>query len=527
MTSPREIEIKLDMEPATGARLRRRTLPALGGAGETQHLVSVYFDTPACHLRKQDLTLRVRTDGMRSVQTVKHGMGPTVGFFDRAEWEVDVAGDRPNLEAAADTPVGKVLRKHPDAALAPVFTTVVDRTTWHVTQGASEIEIALDEGYVESGQARRPFAEMELELKSGAARDLFALIRKLDRANALKLGVLTKSERGYGLADAEEPVSFKAGRVDLRPDMSVGEAFRAIAYACIRHFRLNETPLLATRSVESLHQARVAMRRLRSAFTLFGPLLKGNEAQSLKRRLRDVAGELGVARNLDVYLARAIVPALEHAPSEPGLAEYRSRVEADRDRAYDHVLATLDSKRFRKLMLDLVTWLEAGPSRERVDPKADAAREQPVEAFAVDVLERHRRKVKKKGRHLASLTPAERHEVRIEAKKLRYASEFFAGLVQGRKARGRHKDFVAAIEDLQTSLGDLNDIETGHELAAAMAAPVAAPLDNPDEPVLVIAFAAGHVAGEQDERAAALLKDAAAAHRALVKAKRFWSRPER
>lgn len=520
MTSPREIELKLDMAPADAARLRRRILPRLGGAGETQHLVSVYFDTPAGHLRRKALTLRVRSDGTRSVQTVKQGQGPTVGFFDRAEWEADVADGGPDLAAAADTPLGKVLRKHPGASIGPAFTTIVDRTTWRIALGESEIEVALDEGRVESGGSQHAFAELELELKQGTPRDLFALVRRIDRAGALKLGVLTKSERGYRLADGDQPASFKAGHVDLHSGMTTGEAFRAIAYACIRHIRLNEGPLLATRSFESLHQTRVAMRRLRSAFSLFGPALGGLETARLKRRLREISGQLGTARNLDVYLARVLRPELERTPEAPGLADYVRRIEADREHAYDGVLATIDGARFRKLMLGLVTWIEAGPSRAPRDAAADAMSDQPIDAYAARVLDRRRRKVKRAGKHLATLTPAERHRVRIQAKKLRYAADFFAGLVQGRKHRARHTAFLEALEALQSTLGDLNDIETGREIAADMAASP----DPAEEGAPVIAFASEQVTGATDEHIADLLKSAGAAHRRLVKAKRFWPR---
>lgn len=531
MTSPREMELKFDVAPDEATRLRKRALPRLGGVGTTQHLVSVYFDTPARHLRKKGLTLRVRSDGTRSVQTVKRGTGPTVGFFDRAEWEVETAAESPDLAAAADTPVGKVLRKHPDAAFAPIFTTIVDRTTWTIAEGESEIEVALDIGSVESGSTQQAFAELELELKRGTPADLFALVRRIDRAKALKLGVLTKSERGYALAEPDHPSSFKAERVALRPGMNTGEAFREIAYACLRHFRLNEAPLLATRSVDSLHQARVAMRRLRSAFTLFRPVLSGPEALAFKKRLREVSAQLGTARNLDVYLARALRPRLERNPEEPGLQDYVLRIESDRERAYDHVAATLEGKPFRKLMLDLVAWLEMDPAAEGSHRTANSPSAETIEAYAAQVLERHRRKVKRKGRKLALLSPTERHQVRIEAKKLRYASDFFAALVSGRRNRERHKAFLAALERLQSSLGDLNDIETGREIGNDIAleenaleiaeAPAPAEMAAP-----ALTTAAEHVGGELDAQAAALLDAASAAHRRLVKAKRFWTRPD-
>jgi CHAD domain-containing protein len=51
-----------------------------------------------------------------------------------------------------------------------------------------------------------------------------------------------------------------------------------------------------------------------------------------------------------------------------------------------------------------------------------------------------------------------RHKLRIQAKKVRYASEFFAGLFPGKKALKRREKFLSGLESVQDCLGDLNDI---------------------------------------------------------------------
>ena len=98
-------------------------------------------------------------------------------------------------------------------------------------------------------------------------------------------------------------------------------------------------------------------------------------------------------------------------------------------------------------MLDLVAWSEAGSWRE--DPQRQAAREEPLETFAAEVLARRRRKIRKRGRDLAKLDVAAQHRIRIEAKKLRYATEFFASLAATKKARERHRIFLKSLEGLQ------------------------------------------------------------------------------
>src|SRR4030095_3700626 len=146
-----------------------------------------------------------------------------------------------------------------------------------------------------------------------------------------KLGVMSKAERGFALASGKFGKVVKAEPVPLRADMNVAEGFATIVSACLRHFRLNESLVIEQREVEALHQTRVAMRRLRSAFTLFRPAISDEEFEDIRDELRWFTRELGAARNLDVYLERDI-------PDGD-----RQRLELKREQAYDGVITAMDS----------------------------------------------------------------------------------------------------------------------------------------------------------------------------------------
>ncbi|MGO6747747.1 CHAD domain-containing protein, partial [Rhizobium ruizarguesonis] len=94
--------------------------------------------------------------------------------------------------------------------------------------------------------------------------------------------------RGLALLDRQQ-FMFKAEHLDLDRNTKASAAFREIAASCFRQFRLNEEILRQRRNSEALHQARVALRRLRSAFSQFKPLLKGDEPSRLQ-------GELNTSR---------------------------------------------------------------------------------------------------------------------------------------------------------------------------------------------------------------------------------------
>ena len=146
-----------------------------------------------------------------------------------------------------------------------------------------------------------------------------------------------------------------------------------------------------------------------------------------------------------------------------------------------------------------------------------AARDWAILDFVAHVLDLRWRKLKHRGRHLDRLSSEERHEIRIDAKKLRYASEFLSSLMSDPRHRRRHKMFIGALESLQTRLGDLNDVQTAHENVAKLAHSGATLARRSD----TVRVAAGH-REEQKERMAALLGLAFEAHRQLLDARPFW-----
>jgi inorganic triphosphatase YgiF len=303
MSRNREIELKLEADAGSGDALA--SVPLLGGPPATvANQLSVYFDTPDGLLRDAGFSLRVRQSGKRFIQTVKHSDATAAGLFDRPEWEEDVAGLELDPEAAARTPAAEILTKKVRKRLQPLVRVEVRRSTWNLVSDGSRIELVLDEGFVEGGEARQHITEVELELESGDESALFGVARTLGEAVALRLGVLAKSERGYRLADGTAGKAVKSEPIRLGRTMVSADGFAAIAYACLRQFRLNEPLVVEKQDASALHQARVAMRRLRSAFTLFRPVIADERFQELREEVRWFTDQLGDARNLDVLLKR-------------------------------------------------------------------------------------------------------------------------------------------------------------------------------------------------------------------------------
>jgi triphosphatase len=487
MADPIELELKLEFDPADRERLETAQ-PLKSADAETNRLVSTYFDTPAEDLRGAGYSLRVRRHGRQRIQTVKAARGSSAGLFARPEWERPVKGDRPLLDGESGPLVEEVGAGVLDRIEA-VFVTDVKRTIRQLDRAGTNIELAIDDGEVRAGNHAEQLSELELELRGGSPQALFDLARQLNEQAPLRLGVRSKAERGYALFAEVPRDASKAEPIMLDRNGDAGDAFCVIAQACVRHFRLNEALLLQSGDAESLHQARVGLRRLRCAFSLYKGLLVDDGATELLRaELRWLAAELGEVRNIDVLIPRCD-------------GDARDRLAAARDRTFEHVRTELASSRTRLLMIDLTEWLAIGAWRTR---PADPARlHQNILPFSRDLLDSRRDRLKRRGKGLAGLDDAHRHEVRIEAKKLRYAAEFFGSLHTGSKARRQHRRFVGALKALQDLLGELNDLVTGPDVLAKLGIDATLPQSG-------------------KRKRQRLLEKAEKAYEALIGAKCFW-----
>jgi len=519
MSAPRETELKLDLSVEGLANLGRNAVfKNVRARPQTKKIVSVYFDTSKFKLRRSGFTLRVRSENRRRIQTVKQD-GERTGLLARNEWEQQIRGALPDLKAARETGLKPVLKKKVARGLKPVFETSVRRTTYPLRNGRCEIELSVDRGTVAAGAKSSPLCEVELELKRGTTADLFNLAHTLAQDLPVQLSVRTKAERGYQLIEGEErPV--KALPVALAPDFTAQNALQSIARACLHQIIANR-PLIRSGKPDGLHQMRVAVRRLRAALSLFSPMLVDAQTKTLKAELRWLSGELGLARELDVFIGRVVQPVTDDRRDEAGLAVLLEDLSKRRAAAYARVHSTVKSLRFRQLLLDIAAWIEIGDWTRNGDPLVHALRQLHIFKVAHQELQRRRKKIVRRGQHLRQLSQSRRHKMRIQAKKIRYASEFFAEAFPGKKPAKRRGDFIAALEKLQDALGELNDIAVHEELSAGLAKEKNG--DGSRRKVRVNqAFAAGRLSGREEARMQSALLQAERAYRAFARVKPFW-----
>lgn len=456
---PIEIELKLTIDPAHVERLRCHPVLKLMVQGKPRRhkLHSIYFDTPEQDLLRAGFTLRLRRMSGRWVQTVKGGRSAKGGLHHRNEWEWPVQGEKP--EPAPSTALGLALLLTPKllARLCPLFITDFWRTAWQLrTAQGAEIELALDQGEIHAGNRCQPISEVELELKAGEMTSLFEVALAIQKQVPLWVEDLSKAQRGYLLCSGETPPPRMAQPVGLAPEMSVTQAFHRIAGECLAQLQGNVAEL--GHDPEYMHQARVAVRRLRSALSLFGVVLP-EAFVGVMQELRWIMGYLGPARDWDVFVTQTLPQIAEQLPDNRALARLQADAAELRAVRRQAALETVRSQRYTRVVLTLGLQLV----RQAELPAKSVA----LNEFATQTLTRQHKRVRRKGRRHALLNTAERHALRIAAKKLRYAAEFFAGLYPHKRARL----YLAALAELQDVLGTLNDDAVTQRLLSELPVP--------------------------------------------------------
>jgi len=504
-----EIELKLLVAPEHVARLRRH--PQLrAGKRVTRSFFDEYYDTEDCALQSAGIALRLRREGRRIVQTMKFAGRVEGGLHQRPEWEVEVHDGQLDFAALSETGWSKHF-SDPDLQrrLRPIFATEFRRTQRLLEPSPGNVmEFCLDQGEIRAGNHTLPISEIEIELCNGAPSALYDLAIALDRSIPLKLERRSKAERGYHLlrgstSSQPPPRPIKAAPIKLAAEMSVAAAFSRIVFDCLAHLQANEAGTLARQGPEYLHQMRIAVRRVRSAFSIFGPAFAGAALQRHASELRWLGQMLAPARDWDVFCTKTLPQIAVQFPEHAGIVQLEKSAAQARAAAGATVIEGVTSRRYQRLLLLLSAWLtalsdtasaaagqvadagaEAGATDGLTNPAGAVITAAPHETdvmvgapspaadtialkeYASRILNKRHKQVRKRGRKLSGLAADECHKLRIAVKKLRYASEFFSSLY----AKGPVRKYTATLAELQEILGALNDAATTSSLSLRLPA---------------------------------------------------------
>jgi CHAD domain-containing protein len=246
------------------------------------------------------------------------------------------------------------------------------------------------------------------------------------------------------------------------PDITGGEPWAEAGRHVIRRHltrMLGHVPgALDGADPEEVHAMRVAGRRVRTGWRVFGDGFDPGARRRYRDDLRSIGTHLGAVRDMDVRIAILDGYANERSNRQRvALEPLRSAWRAERDARHAELAAVLRSAAFERFVADYQTLaLEDGlharavahnrPATVRTRmPAALWAAYQSIWAFDAG---------------LPNADMATLHRLRIEAKWLRYALEFVREPLEPEMT-----PLLRRVVALQDRLGDINDLEGAAGLA--------------------------------------------------------------
>lgn len=456
-------------------------------------LHAMYFDTPGRELARARIAIRLRQEGHDWVQTLKM---PGANAISRVEINHPRPGPVLDLSVYAGTEAQAALTAI-KGELGLRYETDVQRLFCKVRGRHGTVELAYDTGVLRAGALELPISELEFELVSGRPAAIFAMARSWLQRHGLVLDARSKSERGDALAqlahdlaaapgeaddaaratrDQQAVAGFwaprNAGAVKLDESMTPMQAMAAVAAECVDHIARNAAVLAEVDTLgvyragtpEHVHQLRVGVRRLRSAWRLFDGWV-ADPSETLAQGARTHFSAFGMARDQDV-LADTIMPLLARA-GMPALP-------AEAAPSNDNAQSLAADRAFQGWLLELLAWsldvppppapaatAEAAPASPTIIPLAPPAEAAPpaLRKRLTGRLRRWHLKVIDEGLRFGALELEARHELRKRVKRLRYGLSFAESLLPAARLRTYRKQ-LARVQDL---LGEINDLAVARD----------------------------------------------------------------
>ena len=451
----REIEVKFSCD-AEAFALVLKTLASRGGTRrEVKELHTIYFDTPDLRLRKMRSIVRVRhSAGKIPVLCFKSIPPQESGGFNRVELEVPTMNGQPDLSLFPAETVQWLSGLIGKKALKAQFEVRVKRTSLLWFQYGAEVEISADEGNVVSGVKTSPIAELELELKSGEEGGLFKLAADLTREFPLVLSFLNKSERGFRLIGALPAVPLSIPEPVFAPSTALDEIVQTSLSQALHHLMGHWDAAIDEQSPESIHQLRIALRRLRTQLANFSRIFPCREFVDIKQEGKAIAAVLGQLRSLDVLTATMNELAADTHLNASTHRTINQIISQRRAVAATEARALMSGPVASHFVLKArhVIVAQSWRMEERV---VDAPiEEKKLDAFVSKTLDIQFKRVLKRGDGFSKLSTRELHSLRLALKALNYTAGAFSYLFD---RNGQAKQFQSESLRLQRGLGVLND----------------------------------------------------------------------
>ena len=348
------------------------------------------------------------------------------------------------------------------AALMPLAALSGKRRSQRLLIGDAVVVLHLLQGHMRTVAAEREVARVML---SGPAPAVLDLARRLSSALPLLPPSQSLGAEALSLATGQAPPPRRHGAPDTSEAASAEDCF-TMAIGHLLEVALHYAPVArAGLDIEGVHQLRVALRRLRSLLKVFRPITGCKQGRALDGALKEMLGLLGPARDWDVFLAGIGADMTALLPEDKRLKSLLNAAEAKRQAAYGALAEALDGPGWRGAVLSGLAFMLEKPWRDGADAERLGLLDAPPQDFAALVLDKRWGSLLEAGAEIETLPAEALHELRLDAKRLRYAAEVFAPVFPKKAARRFQRRLAA----LQEELGRSNDAAVARNLVQSLA----------------------------------------------------------
>jgi CHAD domain-containing protein len=245
----------------------------------------------------------------------------------------------------------------------------------------------------------------------------------------------------------------------VEPDDSLAEAGRKVLRYHFAQMLLHERGTIQGKDIEELHDMRVATRRMRAAFEVFGPFFQSKVIKPHLKGLRATGKALGQVRDLDVFMEKAehYIQSLENSEDD-GLRPLIESWRTEREQARELMVAYLKDRKYQEFKESFYRFLNTPGQGALPIPEHKPFPSQVRDLAPLLIYERLAQ-VRAYDSILANASIEDFHDLRIEFKKLRYTLEFFREVL-GEQA----EEVIDEIKKMQDHLGDMNDAQIATEI---------------------------------------------------------------
>ncbi|MCH7336896.1 CYTH and CHAD domain-containing protein [Acinetobacter sp. NIPH 2699] len=443
-----EIELKFQLPVSK----KKSVLQALNKQNAQKiRLQAKYYDTADRLLAKNHVAIRLRQEGEHWVQTFK---AASKNHLQRIEEDIHLGQceQEPELDLSLyqhNQTVQDILRDilGDDARdLFLQFQTDVERTFHLFEFQGSQIEVCLDDGEIRTPDRQAKICEVEFELKQGSARDLIIFSNHLVEKYQLWLDVRSKAERGNLLAMGKKvSPATKAKTLQLKPAFSAEQAIKLIIENSLNQILPNAAAIAdGVAEADHIHQARVGLRRLRSALKHFSHW-SAQIDPTWESELAEIFRALGQSRDNDA-IQDSVIPLIKEV--------------CDFDFPFNsqtttNVTKLMGNTKTTQLFLSLLSFTYSeNESKTKLKKQVTKS------------LTKLYQKILKDAAQFSDLPVEQQHRTRKRVKQLRYCIDFISGLYPEKELR----QFLSKLQPIQEYLGFYNDLFVAEQIFQQQAA---------------------------------------------------------